>query len=148
MDKIMKSTVLLLCFITFFSGCNEYLPDGGGTTSMGLETHHLILKNDATPSEVRIKDNGAWIGGIMMDDSAIIENNTHIIVDQLGNHFTRYRDTMVAKWVELYMLDNRHILKVKPQPNTTGVERSFEVLFSSPYPNTVNDAYLRITQKP
>jgi hypothetical protein len=114
---------------------------------LGPETHHLILKNDATPFEVRIKNYTGWsIGGVRMDSVSYF--NTSYIVDGNNEHRklgVALHDTMTVEWVELYRIDGGRKLKVKPQPNTTGKERSFDFCFFSPF---YCDTNLKITQQP
>ncbi|MDR1624278.1 MAG: hypothetical protein LBS04_04825 [Tannerellaceae bacterium] len=143
MNKIIKSAVLL-SGILLLASCKD---DDAQTISMSLETHHLLLKNDTTFSEVRIEGTDWAISGVFMDDSLLWNDTYTTGVDEYGVQLFCLHDTMVVKWVELSKIEGGRKLKVKPQPNTTGAERSLEVIFSPPY-SSVNDTYLKITQQP
>jgi hypothetical protein len=142
MNRIIKAAILLLC-VVLFAGCKDALEEGGPSYPLGLETHHLYLKSDTTSFEVGIKNVGWSIAGVIMD-SVFYRNSLHVVADERGNRPNLYYDTLTVEWIELYRIDGGRKLKVKPQPNTTGAERSFEVLFF--YPGYVHDADLKITQ--
>ncbi|MDR1624277.1 MAG: hypothetical protein LBS04_04820 [Tannerellaceae bacterium] len=143
MNKIIKSVILLSGILLFLISCKEDLAEGGQSYPLGLETHHLLLKNDAAASEVRIKNTDWRIAGIGMD--SVLHQNSSAMVSENGNYYRTYRDTMVMEWIELSRIDDGRKLKVKLQPNTTGKERSFEVVFFAPYRH---DTALKITQQP
>jgi hypothetical protein len=145
----MKKFFCLFLWMAFFSGCTDNIGPGGQSYPLGLETHRLLLKNDGTPGEVRVKEGGWMIAGVV-SEGEWYENSRYVKRDDKGNTATVYRDTMIFDWIEIYRILDRpfaftegHTLKVKPLPNTAGSERSIEIVFFAPY---FHDCDLVITQ--
>ncbi|MDR2776326.1 MAG: hypothetical protein LBC19_16630, partial [Tannerella sp.] len=104
--------------LLLFSGCKD---DTLGIGYLVLEKRELLLKSDATPYEVGVKG-GWWIESVEIDGEQYKNTLREIAGPTSGINIPH--DTLTADWIEVYRLDNGKKIKVAPQPNTTGAERS------------------------
>jgi hypothetical protein len=116
----MKKLLLSVICVTLFASCKDDIPPGGHHIRC-LEKTSLRLKSDATPFEVK-----GYIQPIVSIEinGKVYENPPFDIVYRNGLGHSEVSDTMAVEWIEVYRIDKARKLKVKPQPNTTGAERS------------------------
>jgi hypothetical protein len=144
MSRIIKAAILLLC-VVLFAGCKDDTPPGGQRI-LCLEKTSLRLKSDATPFEVK---GNISIVGRMEIDGKTYKNPTivyygHETDESSEIEKTGFRgDTVAIGWIEVRRTGKG--MRLTPQPNTTGAERSLTIHFWNPSPSYY-DCSLTVTQ--